>query len=157
DLRPILDEELERLPEKFRAPLVLCYLQGKTNEQAARELDCPAGSMSWRLVRGKELLRRRLERRGLALSAVALAAILAGGAAPAAVASTLVAVTVRSAVRFVEFTAVSGPAATLAEGVPTEMSPATWKTTIVAVVLATAVTGGVSLAGWKLLAPPAPT
>src|SRR5438132_912209 len=77
DLRPILDDELSRLPQKYRAPLILCYLEGKTNVEAGRLLGWPAGSMSKRLSRGRELLRARLVERGLALSAIALAAMLA--------------------------------------------------------------------------------
>jgi RNA polymerase sigma-70 factor (ECF subfamily) len=60
DLCEVLGEELSRLPEKYRAPLVHCYLEGKTNQEAARELGCPLGSMSGRLARGRELLRERL-------------------------------------------------------------------------------------------------
>ena len=60
ELRPVLDAELERLPEKYRAPLVLCYLQGKTNEEAARQLGWPPGSMSARLARGRAMLGDRL-------------------------------------------------------------------------------------------------
>jgi hypothetical protein len=60
DLRQRLDEELQRLPEVYRAPLVMCYLEGKTNIEAARILGWPPGSMSSRLTRGRELLRDRL-------------------------------------------------------------------------------------------------
>jgi RNA polymerase sigma-70 factor (ECF subfamily) len=76
DLRPVLDEELSRLPEKYRLPLLLCDLEEKTYAQAARELGWPVGSMSKRLVRGRDLLRRRLARRGVTLAGGALAAIL---------------------------------------------------------------------------------
>src|SRR5215469_142729 len=66
ELREVLDKELDRLPEKYRAPLILCYLEGKTNEETARLLNAPIGSMSDRLARGRGLLRARLTRYGLA-------------------------------------------------------------------------------------------
>lgn len=97
EVRGVLDEELQRLPEKYRAPLILCYLAGKTNEEAARELGCPRGSMAWRLDQARSLLRDRLVRRGIAVPAVALAALLAEHAS-AAVPTTLVAGTLQHAV-----------------------------------------------------------
>jgi RNA polymerase sigma factor (sigma-70 family) len=66
ELRTLLDQELSRLPEKYRAALVLCYLQGKTNEEAARQLGWPPGSMSARLSRGRQMLRDRLTGRSRA-------------------------------------------------------------------------------------------
>ena len=63
DLRSLLVAEVQRLPENHRAPLVLCYLEGNTNVEAARQLCCPSGSLSYRLARGRELLRKRLLQR----------------------------------------------------------------------------------------------
>lgn len=71
EMRQVLDEEMQRLPEKYRQPLLLCYVQGHTNEQAAAQLHWPTGTVKIRLLRGRELLRKRLERRGLALSLLA--------------------------------------------------------------------------------------
>lgn len=83
DLRRILDDELGLLPEKYRAPVILCYLEGRTHEEAAQQLGWPAGSMSRRLDRARTLLRRRLAHRGLAITAIGLvlAAIVVSGLA----------------------------------------------------------------------------
>jgi RNA polymerase sigma-70 factor (ECF subfamily) len=67
ELRRMLDQELRQLPEKYRAPVVLCDLEGQTHEEAARQLGWPAGSMSRRLDRARALLRRRLIFRGMLL------------------------------------------------------------------------------------------
>jgi RNA polymerase sigma-70 factor (ECF subfamily) len=66
DTGAILDEELNRLPEKYRLPVVLCELRGQTIEQVARELDWPKGTVASRLARGRALLASRLVRRGVA-------------------------------------------------------------------------------------------
>jgi RNA polymerase sigma factor (sigma-70 family) len=84
DLVVALEEELHRLPERLRAPLVLCYLDGKTNEQAAAVLGCPPGSMSARLARARERLRECLARRGLVVPTAAIVAALAAAASTAA-------------------------------------------------------------------------
>src|SRR5262249_48290044 len=66
DDRRVLREELDRLPERYRLPLLLCYFEGKTNEQAAWQLRWPIGTIRGRLWRAREMLRARLSRRGLA-------------------------------------------------------------------------------------------
>jgi RNA polymerase sigma factor (sigma-70 family) len=87
DLPALLGEELSRLPDKHRAVLVLCDLQGQTRAVAARHLGLPEGTVASRLVRARALLARRLARRGLAVTGLSLAAALAqeAASAPAAV------------------------------------------------------------------------
>ena len=79
ELRPVLHEEVNRLPEKYRLPVILCYLEGKTNEEVAEQLKWPVGTVKGRLSRARDLLRSRLSRRGLALSAAFLVTALANG------------------------------------------------------------------------------
>ena len=111
ELKPILHEEIHRLPAKFRDAIVLCYLEGFTVEVAARRLHCPVGTLKSRLSRGRDLLRSRLVRRGLTTSAVLLllfafsdgaSAATIGSAGEGLISSQLLDATVRAGVRAVD-------------------------------------------------------
>ncbi len=95
DLLPLLDQELSRLPDKFRAPVVLCDLQGRSRVEAARQLGWTVGTLSWRLAAARKTLAAKLSRRGIALSAGAVLAL--GQHASACVPGALVAGTTRAA------------------------------------------------------------
>ncbi len=77
DLRGLIEDELRQMPEKYRAPVVLCDLEGKTHQEAARALGWPAGSMSRRLERARVLLRQRLSDRGVSLGVLLIGTCLA--------------------------------------------------------------------------------
>ena len=89
EVKRLVDEELARLPERYRMPLILCYLEGKTREEAAAELGWGLPAFRGRLERGRQRLRLRLERRGLALSAALLATLTAPDAEAAITTTTI--------------------------------------------------------------------
>jgi RNA polymerase sigma factor (sigma-70 family) len=100
ELLAALDEEVQRLPETFRLPVILCCLEGKTQEEAARQLGWTLGSVKGRLERGRARLHARLVKRGLSL-AVALAALeIARGSGRAGVPATLAVATARAGLAF---------------------------------------------------------
>ncbi|HTU92058.1 MAG TPA: sigma-70 family RNA polymerase sigma factor [Gemmataceae bacterium] len=119
ELSALLAQEVDRLPERYRAVVVLCYLQGATTEEASRLLGCPRGTVLSRLASARQRLRKRLLRRGIA-PALALAAVSFGETASAAPAAALVACVVRAALPFAASGAaipiVSPQAAALAQG-----------------------------------------
>ena len=121
DLRPLIVQELNRLPEKYRAPLVLCYLQGMTNEEAAEQLQWPAGTVKGRLARAREVLRGRLAQRGLALTTAGVNAALLENQVAAAVSPALLNAAVQAAapvaLEATALAALTGPAAELARQV----------------------------------------
>jgi RNA polymerase sigma factor (sigma-70 family) len=121
DLRPLLDQELSRLPDRSRAVIVLCDLEGKTRQEAARYLGLPEGTVASRLARARVMLAKRLARRGVVLSAGALAAALARNVAAAGVPTSVASSTVRAASHLAAGQAATGvisaKVVALAEGV----------------------------------------
>jgi RNA polymerase sigma factor (sigma-70 family) len=146
--RAVLCEEISRLPEKYRAPVVLCHLEGMSREMAAAQLRCPANTVGVRLMRARERLRTRLTRRGLVFPATLLAAGLRPGSATAAAPPALVDATIRTAMRCVAGrTTASGAASTfvvtLAEGVLKTMILTNLKTAVLgALAIGIVTTGG---------------
>jgi RNA polymerase sigma factor (sigma-70 family) len=121
DLQELLDQELSRLPDKYRVAIVLCDLEGRTRKEVARQLDISDGALWGRLARARALLARRLARHGLVVPGAALGGVLAESASASVPASVVV-----STIRIVTLVAigqgaatgvVSAPVAALAEGV----------------------------------------
>jgi RNA polymerase sigma factor (sigma-70 family) len=149
DLRPVLDEEVRALPEKYRTAFVLCALEGRTNQEAADALGCPLGTVLSRLSWARQRLRDRLSRRGVAVTAVVLMATLARQAA-AAVPPELTASALKASLEYAGTAVVSGAvsakAALLAEGVLKSMlvTKLKWTAAVVGTVCL------LTLGGWSL-------
>ena len=100
DLAETLDQELSRLPEKYRIPIVLCDLEGMTHKEAASQLGWPIGTVSSRLSRARSMLAKRLSRRGVSLSVGSLAVLLAQESASASMPTRLIGSTAQAASLF---------------------------------------------------------
>jgi RNA polymerase sigma factor (sigma-70 family) len=167
ELGRILDLELSRLPEKYRLPLILCYLNDRTHEQAAAELSWPVGTVRSRLARGRVLLRGRLARRGYvpSVAILGLAFDMPSRTFTAPVPPSLVRATVAAAEDFlpaapagavaaagstVLFPSLSGSATTLAQGVLTTMALTQMKVIGAGLVAAGMLAGGVGAGAWAL-------
>jgi RNA polymerase sigma factor (sigma-70 family) len=140
DWRPVLDEELDRLPEKYRSAVVLADLQGRTRKEVARLLRVPEGTVSSRLATARRMLAARLSRRGVTLPGGLLGTALVVERASASVSVALAAATAKAAVRFVEgqTAALASPAAALTKGVFQAMLVKKLKVVVASVMVAAA-------------------
>jgi RNA polymerase sigma-70 factor (ECF subfamily) len=158
EIRLVLDEEVNRLPSKYRAPFVLCYLEGQTHEEAARSLGCPRKTVTTRLTRARDRLRARLLRRGVTVSAGAFAAALSQNTGSAAgwpmpgVDSTAQAATQFAAGKAAAAGVVSARVAALTKGVLTFMFVTQLRTAALCLLAVAVVGAGVAAGAYRALA-----
>src|SRR5438105_279143 len=166
EVQLILDQEIQRLPVKYRAVFVLCCLEGKNRAEVARELDLKEGTVRSRLSQARKQLQQRLCRRGIALTAVLGAAALSKGATLAAVPGALAISTVRAALLFVSGEApvaglVSAQVTTLARAATRAMFASKLKTAAICLLAAGLVAAAAGALAQRRPAPqsalPAPT
>jgi RNA polymerase sigma factor (sigma-70 family) len=157
DLQPLLDQELSRLPDRFRVVLILCDLEGQTRKEAAQQLGVPEGTVAGWLARARELLARRLSKHGFAVSAAVLATLLAQNAS-AAVPASVLAATIDTASLLAAGPAAAGlipvTVAALTEGVLKTMLLAKLKNLTVAVLLTVLACSGFGLLALTVTAGP---
>jgi RNA polymerase sigma factor (sigma-70 family) len=152
DLKPLLDDELSHLPEKYRVPIILCDLEGKTRKEAAAQLGCPEGSLSSRLSRARVMLAKRLARHGLAVSGASLATVLSQQAASACLPGAVMNTTIKTATLYAVGQAVTGvisaKVAVLTEGVLKTMLLTKLKTVTALLMMLSLVTLTTAMLAW---------
>ena len=145
DLQPLLDQELSRLPEKYRTVLVLCELGGTALKDAARQLGCAEGTVGSRLTRARTMLAKRLAGRGLAVTGSTIAALLAqqtvSASVPTAVLSSTIKATALVAAGQTTAAAIAPTVAALTEGVLKAMLLGKLKTALGVLVIALSMAG----------------
>ena len=150
-LRPIIDEEIARLPDHYRSVFVLCQLQELTKADAAKQLGCPEGTVSSRLMRAREMLRNRLLARGVTLGTLAFVdELLCTGSVSAHLAQSTVGMAMKVALGSSLSTCVSSTVLHLAQGATPTMVLSKLQMAAVGVVLATGLTLGTGYVagGW---------
>ena len=157
DLSGAVEEEVGRLPAKYRGPVVLCYLEGRTNEEAASELRCPVGTVKTRLARAREMLRKRLTRRGAALSTAAIVTALSAEALASSLPPVLIDSTLKAAMSFAAGNLaagglVSAQVVTLTKGVLHTMFVTKVKTVATLVLSLALLIGGAGVFTYHILA-----
>jgi RNA polymerase sigma factor (sigma-70 family) len=155
ELQPVLDAQIDRLPEKYRTVFILCYLEGKTNEEAARELGCPKGTVLSRLSRARDHLRKWLGQRGVALAAAPLALLSEQAHRLLEVSPVLVHATVHLAILAPVGRLAAGlaqsPAVELAESVLRDLQLTYWRRVGSLVALLILLAGGLAVSASSLL------
>ena len=153
DLHLLLDQELSRLPDKYRAVIVLCDLEGKTRKEAAQQLGVPEGTIASRMATARTKLAKRLARHGLAVSGASLAAALSQNVASASVptpvlASTIKAVTLVAAGQAAATGLISANVAALTEGMVKSMLLTKLKTMAASLLMLSMVTLTTAMLAW---------
>jgi RNA polymerase sigma factor (sigma-70 family) len=152
ELLAALDEEIHRLPDRYRTAFVLCLLEGQTTEAVARALGCPRGTIGTRLARARELLRRRLTRRGFGLADLNESWKIVGALPAALVASTVEAAALGTVEKAVAGGLTSTQAAALTKGALRSMSLTRWKLATAAILALGLLGGGAGLMAHRVQA-----
>jgi RNA polymerase sigma factor (sigma-70 family) len=158
DVEPILDEELARLPEKYRVLIILCQLEGRTLKDVARQLAIPQGTVASRLATARAMLGKRLSRRGVVVSGVLLGAVVSSPAVSACVPVALVSSTIKTATLVAVEQGVEGAASPTVAALVTGVTKAMFMSKIKSVLAVALVIGlplGGGVVGVRLLGVPA--